>query len=414
MAAQGTHTIQPFELERYFSKHEFTAKYLACCSDCEPVSVKELLALADADGLQRWENMVLGYTETQGLPALREEVARMYRTIKPSEVVVLAPEEGIYLTMRALLQPGDHVVVTYPGYQSLYEIALSIGCEVELWEPKLGPGGALKFEVETLQLLLQPNTRLLITNFPHNPTGYMPSAADWAIVTAACQSCGAYLFSDEMYRLMEYDPADRLPAAVDVYRKSISLAGVSKAFGLPGLRIGWVATHDSDLLKRILELKDYTSICPPAPSEILALIALRAQSTLLQRNLSIIRSNLQVSVSSSRWDFGQLFEWQEPKAGSIAFPRITFEEPIGVFTDLLVQTTGVLLLPATIYDHPPTSDLGHFRLGLGRRNLPECLNQLAKPLRQVLEAAAESGVAVSGLGGDASDGSSMAKHCVIS
>jgi aspartate/methionine/tyrosine aminotransferase len=125
--------IAPFKLERYFARHEFKARYLLSASDCEALSMKELLALADEDGLARWQSLSLGYTESLGLPVLRSEIARLYQAVPAEHILTLTPEEGIYIAMQALLKPGDHVICLFPAYQSLYEIARSIGCEVTPW-----------------------------------------------------------------------------------------------------------------------------------------------------------------------------------------------------------------------------------------------------------------------------------------
>ena len=127
--------ISTFDLERYFAKYEFSARYLLSCSDCEPLLMSELLQMADRETRQLWENLKLGYTETYGHPLLRKTIAEIYQGTNPENVLGVVPEEGIFLVMNALLEPGDHVICTFPGYQSLYEIARSIGCKVSAWEP---------------------------------------------------------------------------------------------------------------------------------------------------------------------------------------------------------------------------------------------------------------------------------------
>ncbi|GFR48240.1 hypothetical protein Agub_g10102, partial [Astrephomene gubernaculifera] len=316
-------TLPAFKLERYFARWEFSAPHLLCCSDCEPLPLQELLGLADEDSRGRWDNLRLGYGETRGMPELRQEISKLYDHVDPEGVIVCAPQECIYLAMGALLQPGDHVVVTYPGYQSLFQVAASMGCEVELWEAELRGNGSAGFDVRRLQSLLRPSTRLLVVNFPHNPTGFLPSVTEWRQLVAACKAVGCHLFSDEMYRLMELDPASRLPSAVDLYDKAITLSGLSKAFGLPGLRIGWLAVRPAlqqQLLDRVAQLKDYTTICNSAPSEVLGLMALRAREHILARNMALIRANLAVLAAFMR-EFGDTFAYCPPAAGSVAFPR---------------------------------------------------------------------------------------------
>lgn len=370
--------IQPFQLERYFARWEFNAPYLLCASDIQGYPLSELLALADEETLQLWNHLTLGYTETLGDPLLRQEIAGLYADTLPEHILCFSgAEEAIYITMRVLLRPGDHIVVTFPGYQSSYEIAESIGAQVSRWTLRLD-NGAWFLDPDELRRLLRPNTRLVLVNFPHNPTGYLPSRAEWAAIQEIAARAGVYLFSDEVYRYLEYDSAVRLPAAVDSgYEKALSLGVMSKPFGLAGLRIGWLAVRAPDLLAEVASYKDYTTICNSAPSEILALIALRARETVLARSLGLIRKNLALVEASFNRMPGH-FDWIPPQAGSIAFPRWKDPSPVDVFTERLVQSEGVLLLPGSVYDFPGE----HFRLGFGRENIAEALLRLEQFVRK--------------------------------
>ena len=228
--------IEPFALERFFGKHEFSARTLLSSSDCESLAMADLLAMADGPTRKAWDELRLGYTETHGHPALRKAVSELYGGLGPDNVLTVVPEEGIFLLMHALLRPEDHVVCTFPGYQSLHEVARSLGCDVSLWMPDEEAGWV--FSPERLEGLLQDDTRLVVMNFPHNPTGTLPTRDAFASMVARVRERGAYLLSDEMYRFLELDPEARLPAACTVYSKAITLSGLSKSFGLPGLRVG--------------------------------------------------------------------------------------------------------------------------------------------------------------------------------
>jgi len=366
--------IQPFELERYFARHEFSARYLLSPSDCEPLRMADLLAMADTEARRLWEDLTLGYTESPGHPLLREEIARQYAGLAPERVLTAAPEEAIFVAMNALLQPGDRVVVLMPAYESLHEIARAIGCQVADWPLRL-VGGAWRLDLEDLKRLLAVPTRLVVVNFPNNPTGFLPTAEEWRVLVAEVARAGAYLFSDEMYRLLEFDPGARLPAACEVYERGVSLAGLSKVFGLPGLRTGWLATQDTDLLARSQVYKDYTTICASAPGEVLAIIALRARERILARCRGIVLENLGLA----RAFFERrptLFEWLEPLGGSIAFPRWLGEGSVEQFADDLVARHGVMVVPGGMFGFSGS----HFRVGLGRRNLAEILAVLANAL----------------------------------
>jgi aspartate/methionine/tyrosine aminotransferase len=360
--------IQPFKLERYFAKYEFSARYLLCSSDCESLSVGDLLALEPGaeDAMRRhW----LGYTESPGSPSLRKEISQIYTSIAPEEVLVFSgAEEGIFLFVLAALKEGDHLIVHWPCYQSLFEVAKSIGAEVTLWEARRENGWAL--DLDELNKLVRPETRAVIINTPHNPTGFLMPQSDFDALNRFTRERGLLLFCDEVYRELEYDLADRLPAACDVNPGALSLGVMSKTYGLAGLRIGWIATHQSGLLDRIASLKDYTTICSSAPSEFLAEVALRHREELAGRNLQIIKRNLNLLDDFFARHPGH-FEWVRPKAGPIAFPRL-LQGGIDEFCDELVNESGVLLLPGSMYDHPGN----HFRIGYARNNMPEALTRL--------------------------------------
>ncbi len=370
--------IEPFKLERFFASWEFNAPFLLCTSDIQGYPLKDLLAIADEQCLELWDNLTLGYTESPGHPLLRREISRLYETVHPEEILCFAgAEEAIYISMRVMLREGDHLIVTSPAYQSLYQVAEAIGAEVSRLElhPTRSADGKLSWQADVgeLRRLVRPNTRLIQVNFPHNPTGALLSHTGWADVLQVARETGCYLFSDEVYRLLEYDPADRLATAVDLYDKALSLGVMSKPFGLAGLRIGWLAVHEPNLREQIARYKDYTTICNSAPSEILAIIGLRQKATLLQRSLAMIRPNLALAEKT----FGSLsryFEWIPPRAGSIAFPRWTGKEPIDAMVEKLVREEGVLLLPGTVFDAPG----GYFRFGFGRENIPEGLERLKR------------------------------------
>jgi aspartate/methionine/tyrosine aminotransferase len=364
--------IADFKLERYFAKWEFEAPYLLCSSDLEGWRMSDLLALADADARERWERLSLGYTESAGLPALREAVAGLYPGVRPGEVLCFAgAQDALFVLLNVLLGPGDHAVVTWPGYQSLYEVARATGADVTLL--KLHEEAAWRLDVEELERALRPETRVVVVNFPHNPTGALPDGEAWRRLLALAEARGVYVLSDEVYRYLEYDPRDTLPGAVELSARGVSVGVMSKAFGLAGLRVGWVASRDAGLLARCAAFKDYTSLCNSAPSEVLALIALRARERVLARGRTLLAGNLALLD-----DFfarrAEHFTWVRPRAGSVAFPRLNGSVASEVFCQKLVEQEGVLLLPGSVYDFPGN----HFRLGFGRTNLPDALARLER------------------------------------
>ncbi|MEO8356958.1 MAG: aminotransferase class I/II-fold pyridoxal phosphate-dependent enzyme, partial [Chloroflexota bacterium] len=354
--------LPPFKLERYFAKYEFNTEFLLCSSDCESRSIAELLSF-EPDAAEKFQQVWLGYTESQGSPALRAEICKLYETMQPEGILVHSGAgEAIFLFMFAAFKEYDHVIVHSPGYQSLAEVARAAGCDISPWMAREENNWAL--DLDELSHLMRSNTKGIIINTPHNPTGYLMSLEDFAAVNKFAQENNLLLFSDEVYRESEYDAATRLPAACDFGDHAVSLGVTSKTYGLAGLRIGWIATKNKKIYDRMASLKDYTTICNSAPSEFLAEVAMRNRQKLAERNVGIIKNNLSV-MDDFLARHAKLFSWVRPQAGSMAFPRYRGRD-VEKFCDDLVKKAGVLLLPGSVYDDARN----HFRLGLGRKNLP--------------------------------------------
>ncbi len=367
--------LPPFAIERYFAVHEFAVPYLLCASDVEPLTQRELLELADDEMRELWDTLVLGYTETLGSPLLRREIAGLYETLEADDTIaVVGASEALFILFSALVRPGDHVIALWPAYQSLYDLARAQGAEVELIELQPEDGWAL--DLDRIAAAMRPTTRAVVVNFPHNPTGMHPSAAEFDALADLVEHHGATLVCDEVYRGLEQDPAARLPAAADRSASAVSVGVLSKSYALAGLRVGWLATRDRALLDAAAQVRDYTSLCSPAPSELLGVIALRAAGALLERSRGIIAANLPLVDELMAEHAGQL-DWVRPIAGSIGFPRYRGAGGIDAFNERLVAEQGVLLLPGRVYGYGG----GRFRLGFGRRNLPEAVERLDRQLR---------------------------------
>jgi aspartate/methionine/tyrosine aminotransferase len=318
------------------------------------------------ESMKMWNMLKLGYTDSRGHPELRKEIASLYRTIKAEDILVMAPEEGIFIAMNTLLEKGDEVVSTFPAYQSLYEIARNMGCHVKYWKPRYQEGW--RFELQDLTGLLSKKTRMLIMNFPNNPTGSTISPNIQDEIVELAKTHEIILFSDEMYQYLEHDESDRLPSIADQYEPSVTLFGMSKAFALPGLRIGWLITKNHQWLDNFSVFRDYTTLSNSAPSEILALMGLKVREQILRRNHEIIRYNLNMlDAFFSRYH--TIFDWQIPKTGTTGFPGLKRKIDANTFCHDLLETEGVLLLPPSAYDFPGN----HFRIGFGRNHLKEAL-----------------------------------------
>lgn len=366
--------LADFALERYFARWEFAVRHVLGASDVEGWPMAELLALADDETAAMWRDLRLGYTESTGHPLLRREIAALYEHIDPDDVLVFAgAEEAIWCLFSTAVEAGDHVIVTWPGYQSLYEVARAAGAQVSLHALREEDGWAL--DVDRLRRSIRPTTRMIVVNAPHNPTGMLPTVAEWRELAGVCADAGIRLVADEVYRFLEIDDAEPLPAGADLDDRAISIGVLSKSFALAGVRIGWLATRDRAVLDRCARMKDYTTICSSAPSEILGIIALRARERVLVRSRRIVAANMAVldDFFARRSD---AFTWVRPRGGSISFPHLVPTGPAGAsaeaFCARLVEATGVLLLPSRTFGAGDS----HVRLGLGRVDLPTAIGKL--------------------------------------
>lgn len=362
--------LEPFQLETYLGKYEFSAPYLLCCSDAETWSLSEILDLANLQEKRFWEKLQLGYTEVEGLPLLRETIAATFYPDLSKEAILCfaGAEEGIFCCLLTLCQPKDHVVVLTPCYQSLLEVPRFTGCSVTT--VPLKEENQWQIDLKAIEEAIQSNTKCLVINFPHNPTGQIITQDQLCRLIRLLEKQGIWLFSDEVYRLLGLENTWAQPAAT-LYNRAISLGVMSKSFGMAGLRIGWLACQDSMLLKKIKEVKHYTSICSSAPAEIISLIALRNASNLLQRNNAIVRDNVRL-VENFLATYAPHFSWVSPKGGCVGFVKAFLKVSVDQFCQRLVKESGVLLLPASVY----AMKENYFRIGFGRKNLPMALAKL--------------------------------------
>lgn len=329
--------------------------------------VGELLGL-EPDAETRLRALRLNYTETPGGEALRRAIASHYAHGDPEAILVHSgSEEAISNFFNAVLERGDHAIVQFPAYQSHYSLPEALGAEVSRWNSNLDDAGSP--DVDQLQAMVRPRTRAIVLTTPNNPTGYAFSRAQIDAVVTLARQHGLWLFSDEVYRGTERE-AERIPAACDLYERGVSLGGLSKTYGLAGLRIGWVATQDAALRERMAALKDYSSICNSAPSELLAELALRNSDRIVERVRAIVARNLDCldEFFARRSD---RFAWRRPRAGTTSFTRYLGGSS-EAFCGELVERAGILLLPSVLFDAGDE----HVRFGYGRANLPEALTAL--------------------------------------
>jgi aspartate/methionine/tyrosine aminotransferase len=362
--------VEDFKVERYFAKYEFSAKYLLSSSDCDGYSMKYVLNLASPTEKEDWGNLKLGYTETLGSEKLRQAIKQHYETIRLDEIVVSSPGEANFILMNILLHAGDHVICMAPMYQSLYQIAKDLGCKLSFWEP-LQDDNKWFYNTSDLKKLIQPNTKLIVINFPHNPTGFSPSLEDYNEIISMAREKNIYIFSDEMYRFLDHNSFSILPSACDLYENAFSLWGTAKTFGLGGLRLGWLTSKNKNILKKVEKFKDYLSICNSATSEMLGTIALNNMKDFVNPNIKKIKSNILnfEKFCDRNIDF---IDYYKPNSGSTAFVKLNINIPTIEFCENLVEETGIMLLPSETFEYGNQ----YVRIGFGRENMPLALEQL--------------------------------------
>ncbi len=355
-----------YELARHQSQSASATRYALGASAPEPLRLGDLLTLATEDELKQWRDFSLGYTPSQGDIGLRETICAAYPGLGPDNIVVTAgAQEGIFISYHALLSAGDKALVITPAFEPLVIIPKAIGADVAK-APMTQRHDGWHFDINRWVDALTADTCIVSVNFPHNPTGQTVSKSDFAEMIAACRKNACWMLSDEVFRGLEHDVDDRLPTAASVYEKGISIGVVSKPFGLGGIRVGWVACRDVELLQRMLHIKRFLSICNGRADEILAGIALWHQEALLQAQRQRIATNLSL-IHANRGRLLPRVQWCEPRAGCIAYPKVRGQESSVEFAKQLLGETGVNIVPGNCFLQDPA----HFRIGFGRNDFPQ-------------------------------------------
>jgi aspartate/methionine/tyrosine aminotransferase len=355
--------VEPFALERWMTRHELRARYNIAESGILPLRLADLLGWLPPDErrdtLDRLVQMPLDYCEAVGTHELRSLIAATYVGCDPDNILVTAGAiEANFLLFNALLDPGDHVVVPYPAYQQLYSVPRALGCDVSLW--KVGPESGDRYDTDGLARLLRPNTRLVVVNSPHNPTGAVLPPEGARRVYALAESVGARVISDEVYRWLTVPGGDPIaPPMFEHGPRGLSVGTVSKPFGLPGLRIGWIAAP-VDVVSACVALRDYVSLSPGRLNDAIAQLALRHRERIIERNTEIIAANLR---GTAQWiaRHAPILSWTPPRGGLLALLRYHLEISSLELADRLATEHGVMLAPGSAfgYEH-------HLRIGIGQ------------------------------------------------
>jgi len=352
------------------TRHELAA------SDSETWRVSDLLGMTSDADRARFETLSLGYTEPRGAEFLRARIAETYRGVEAEAVIVTqGAQEALSLVFEALLGRDDHAILLLPNYPPT-ERDLRSRCDITGIALDAARGWAL--DLAQVEAAIRPNTRALVANFPNNPTGKLLSPAEFDALVALCRQHHIVLINDEVYRLIDRNPHLRLPCVAEIYERGVSIDCVSKGLGLPGLRIGWLATRDAALRTRIARSQHWRSSCPAGPSEFLADIALGLRDLLLARNRAIALANL-AGVDAFLAAHADRFSWTRPEGSVVGYVRYLGEDGVESFATRLASERATLIFPASIW----RTDLSalpddHFRIGFGRRDCLTALPALAQ------------------------------------
>lgn len=351
--------LKEFQLEKLFARYRARAKHVLSASSCESVSMQEIIDMADKECKELWDNLKLGYTSPMGCNLLREAVADRFNTIRHSDILELIPEEGIFIFMNVLLDPGDEVIVMQPCLPSLYELPRALGCKIIRWPLEISSWG-WKLDVNFLAENISPKTKLLVLNIPNNPTGYIPVKTEMDRILNLADKMGTWVFCEETYRGMEHDPGAAIPSIADLYTRAAIIGGLNK-YGLPGTRMGWLVTKNRQILAEAAAYKDYTTLCNNGPGEILATIAMRNAETLLQRNHKIVLENLRNAEKFFK-KHKKMFQWVKPDGGATSFPKLLPPHNVMDMCDRAMSEKDLLIAGDRNFD----LSNNHFRVGLGR------------------------------------------------
>ena len=377
--------VPPFELERFQSVHEHQVEINLTESGVEPLEAGELLGPDAAAALL---DQPLAYTQSNGTPELRAAVANTFPGATEEHVLVAnGGAEANFVACWRLIEPGDEVVVMQPNYGQVQGLAEGFGALTRPWplrEERAVPTPRWTPDVDELRTLVTDRTKLVAICNPNNPTGARLTEAEVAAVCEVAEKHGAWVLSDEIYRGAEHDGVET-PSVWGRTERAIVTGGLSKAYGLPGLRIGWaVAARDTvtDLWSR----RDYTTIAPSALSDRLARHALAParRTALLERTRRMIAGNLPIVGAWLEAHAGDL-AWVPPEAGAIGFVRYGHDIGSTALADRLRQTAGVLIVPGDHFGFD-----GYLRIGYGGRaaSLREGLARLDRVLAALPRTAA--------------------------
>ena len=350
--------IRPFAVEEWMNTYETGARWNIAETCVDSISVDELFRLCGEDSTAFWKRFSarrLTYGDIEGAPAFREGICRLYKTLKPEEVVTTHGAAGAnHHVFYSLVEPGDRVISIMPTYQQLYSIPESYGAEVKLLN--LTPENGYLPALEQLRELAVPGTKLICVNNPNNPTGALMSTELLREIVGIARSVDAYVLCDEVYRHLTQEDV-WCESIVDLYEKGISVSSMSKVFSLAGLRLGWIATHDEALRKALLSHRDYNHISCGMFDEAMAAVALQHSDIILERNRGIVRENL--AVLDAWVQSEPRIHYQKPRAGTTALVYYDYAPDSYPFCTRMYHETGAFVTPGDCFEQPKSMRIGY-------------------------------------------------------
>lgn len=349
--------IRTFDLERVQSLYENTVDYNLTESGFHPYTLNELLTKEEIATLT---DTVLGYGQTNGSIPVRQRISTLYHGVNEDNILVTnGSSEANFIACHTLLSKGDEVVMMVPNYMQIWGIAEEIGCTLKSFPLKAE--NSWQPDLEELKKQVSPKTQMIALCNPNNPTGYTLSIDEMKAIVEIAKSVDAWVYCDEVYRGAELD-GKTIESFIGMYDKVMVNGGLSKAYALPGLRMGWLV-GPKDKIDNTWAYHDYTSITAGIMSHQIGEIALRPErrKQILERNRSMLNENLK-AVKAWLDSYGDLFEYVEPKGGGMLFIKYNFDINSTELADWLRTEKSVFILAGDVYGMDK-----HFRIGIGER-----------------------------------------------
>jgi aspartate/methionine/tyrosine aminotransferase len=339
--------LAPFRLERWFAEFEFVPgmRNLAA-SGPFPVTTKELLELEGPQTTERYLDLDLDYIENPGSESLRQLVASLYTTMKTADVRIMSgASEALFLLIWSMVGPGQNIVIEEPCYDNVPGVAQSLGIEVRRLPLRQEDGW--KPHLERLARLIDEKTRIVYLVHPHNPTGSLLGKEEMLAIAAMTERVGAILVNDEVFRLITLD-GEPMPSVVDLVEHAVAIGDMTKPWGLGGLRVGWIASRQHQLLDKLSAARDYSTMCCSAPGAFLAELTLRHSKEILVPRFAAARTNLDKLAEMINNSQGSL-SWQRPEAGYTTFVQLPARVSSTAFCRRLALEKQFLLLPGEVF-----------------------------------------------------------------